>query len=255
MDCQDYSGFSCCGDYGAAAVSDGHGSEKHFRSGIGAEMAVSISLEAVKEFTSHEKDYLSTLARQYKTVLRHLAGSISARWIDAVTAHFIENPIADFERSAYEKHYPETFTGAETNITGIYGATLAIAVITESYAFVIQTGDGAGVVLPREGDCFIPPETIDDRLFMGFTTSLCDCNSLDNFRFYYSQDTPKAIILSTDGVVDSYGKDEFLKFNSTLYDLFLTNYDETYSDLLDWLPKLSARGSKDDMSVAGIFIK
>ena len=216
-------------------------------------MAVSVSLEAIRELIACESDFLPAMDRRYETVLRHLAGCISARWAEAVTAHFQENPITEAEKGVYEKYYTEGNRGVEANITPLYGATLIIAVMSASYAFLIQTGDGACVVLPREGDGFIPPETIDDRLFLGYTTSLCDSNALENFRFYYSQNPPEAIILSSDGVVDSYGREEFLKFNRALTDLFAGNYDEAYSDLSDWLPKLSARGSRDDMSVAGVY--
>ena len=253
MDCQDFSGITCAGNYCAAAVSDGHGGERHFRSAAGAKAAVDISLEAVKEFVSNENDFLPNIAGNYKSILRQLSGCISARWADAVLAHFDSNPITDSEKDIFEKYYAAGSAGAETNFTAVYGATLIIAVITPSYAFVIQTGDGACAVIPQRGNCFIPEETIDENLFLGYTTSLCDSNSLDNFRFYYSSEIPKAIILSTDGVVDSYSKEDFLKFNNAVYDLFVQNYDGAFNDLSDWLPRLSERGSKDDMSVAGIY--
>ena len=253
MACQDHSGNFCCDDYCVAIVSDGHGGERHFRSGDGAEKAVNIALEAVKEFILCEKDYLPEMAGRYKTVLKQLAGCISARWSDAVIDHFNNNPITEFEQDIYDKYYSGVNDGADPNITAMYGATLIIGVITASYAFAIQTGDGACVVMQQDGNCFIPPETIDDRLFLGYTTSLCDLNALDNFRYYYDQDAPKAIVLSSDGVVDSYGKNEFIKFILALCDLFYENYEEALSHLSDWLPKLSARGSKDDMTVAGIY--
>ena len=253
MDCQDFSGITCADRYCAAVVSDGHGGDRHFRSGTGAEAAVDISLEAVKEFVSNEADFLPTMAGRYAAVLRQLAGCISARWADAVTAHFHENPITESEKEAFEKYYTDGNILADTNFSAIYGATLIVAVITESYSFVIQTGDGACVVITQDGGCLIPDETIDENLCLGYTTSLCDSNALDNFRYYFSQCAQKAIILSTDGVVDSYGREDFLRFNNALQDLFLDDYDEAYTHLSDWLPRLSELGSKDDMSVAGVF--
>ena len=253
MDCQDFSGITCADNYCAAVVSDGHGGDRHFRSGSGAKAAVDISLEAIKEFISYENVFLPTIAGRYQAVFRQLAGCISSRWAETVTAHFNENPITSTEKDVYDKYYASACDSHILNPTAIYGATLIIAVITASYAFVIQTGDGACVVIPQSGGCFIPAETTDDRLFLGYTTSLCDANSLDNFRFYCDRDIPKAIILSTDGVVDSYGKEDYLKFNNALYDLFIQNYNDAYSHLSDWLPRLSALGSKDDMSVAGIY--
>ncbi|MDR2648194.1 MAG: protein phosphatase 2C domain-containing protein [Clostridiales bacterium] len=252
-ECQDYSGYACGGNYCAAAVSDGHGGERHFRSGAGAKAAVNIGLEAVKELIANEEDFLPSMERRYQTVLKQFAGYISAKWVDDVVAHFNENPITQSERELYEKYYLSDNAGAEQNITAMYGATLIIGVITRSYAFVVQIGDGACVVELEDGNCVIPPPTLDERLFLGYTTSLCDANVLGNFRFYYSHDKLKAIVLSTDGVVDSYGKNNFLKFNKTLCDLFIENHDEAYYNLSDWLPRLSARGSKDDMSVACVY--
>ena len=253
MVCQDYSGFICSDNYCIAVVSDGHGGDRHFRSETGAESAVNISLEAVKELIANENDFLPDIAQNYLKVLRQLAGCICARWVDAVVAHFGENPITESEKNFYETHYLKDNSETELNITAIYGATLIISVITPAYNFVIQTGDGACAIIQQDGKCYIPPATIDDRLYGGYTTSLCDSNALDNFRFYYSENIPKAIMLSTDGVVDSYSKEDFIKFNKTLYNLFLTNYDQAHFNLSEWLPKLSARGSKDDMSVAGIY--
>ena len=254
QECQDYSGSACCDEYCVAVVCDGHGSERHFRSGIGAAAAVDIALESVKEFVANEKDFLSSIENRYKPILSHLAGYICARWVDAVVNHFNENLITDSEQFAYEKYYLCS-TDSETNITTMYGTTLLIGVITKSYAFTIQTGDGACVVLEQDGSCIIPPSMIDERLFLGYTTSLCDLNTLDNFRFYFSKDIPKSIVLSSDGVVDSYSKEDVLKFSKTLYDLFVEDHDKAFSDLADWLPKLSARGSRDDMSVAGVYRK
>ena len=253
MACQDRSGSISGVDYGIAVVSDGHGSNRHFRSETGAETAVNISLEAVKEFIAKELDFLPTMEKRYHNVLRQLAGCICARWADAVISHFNENPITEPEEGFFEEFYLSLDSKTEINVTSIYGATLLIGVITPAYSFVIQTGDGACVVGQRDGTFYIPPETIDERLFLGYTTSLCDHNALDNFRFYYSQDMPKAIVLSTDGVVDSYGDSDYILFIKTLSDLFFEDYEEALSNLSDWLPKLSERGSKDDTSIAGIY--
>jgi len=252
MVCQDYSGYICGDDYCAAVVSDGHGGDRHFRSGTGADSAVKISLEAVREFIANERFFLPDMEQVYQKVLRQLTGCICARWVDTVVNHFAENPITESERVFYHKYYLCDSFEAENNITAMYGATLIVGVITPAYSFVIQTGDGAAIIYQHD-DCFIPQSTIDDRLYLGYTTSLCDSNALNNFRFYYSQNVPKAIVLSTDGVVDSYGREDFLKFNKTLCNLFLTDYDQAFSNLSDWLPRLSARGSKDDMSVAGVY--
>jgi serine/threonine protein phosphatase PrpC len=245
--CQDYSGHVCADGYSMAVVSDGHGSEKHFRSDIGSKQAVEIAIAAIRDFMAREEEFISILLKDHLQVLRQLAAYIETLWVEQAEAHFQEHPCTDAEREIFSQHYQP-----ESNITKIYGATLLIGVITPKYTFVIQTGDGAAVLFDRSNQPFMPPSLEDERLAMGLTTSLSDAYALANFRYYFFPAASKALFLCTDGVRDSYCLKDFLSFNRVLLELMEDDDEKAIGFLRDWLPKLSEQGSKDDMSLAGI---
>ena len=121
----------------------------------------------------------------------------------------------------------------------------------------MQIGDGAACIIRKNGNKLIPIETIDENQFGGRTNSLSSSNCLSLFRYFYSKHIPKAIIVASDGVVDSYAGNngmDFLNFCSRLTDLFTEDYNQAQGFLDDWLPQLSEKGSQDDMSVAGIYL-
>jgi serine/threonine protein phosphatase PrpC len=247
--CQDYSGTLCSGStFAVAAVSDGHGSPKHFRSDAGSRLAVETALRQAGEFLNNHRDRLNE-GRHHHEILKQLAISILSGWLAAVRAHYDENPLTVEEAAkcsgdGADRGKPENF----------YGATLIFGVMTEKYVFAAQTGDGACVLIDRDGKASRPAELRDDRLEFGLTTSLCDSAAIENFRFYFSRENlPEAVFLSTDGVTDSYTGEAFLEFNGKVLMQMRAEREAAEKELADWLPRLSERGSRDDMTLAGVF--
>ena len=252
-------------DVAVCAVSDGHGSEKYFRSGVGAALAVEVAIEAVKAFMAKQNTYRNEnddhkYAGQilsnanYAKILHNLAGYIVTRWVEQLEEHWQTNPCNDLEKALCDKHF--TNVKLEESFTKIYGATLIIGVITERFGFAIQIGDGAACIIKQNGHKLVPPELIDENQFGGRTNSLSSTNCLPLFRFYYTKTIPKAIVVASDGVVDSYGGNDgkdFQKFCAKLVELYADNYEQAQGFLEDWLPQLSEQGSQDDVAVAGIF--
>jgi serine/threonine protein phosphatase PrpC len=95
----------------------------------------------------------------------------------------------------------------------------------------------------------------DERLGFGVTTSLCDSDAADNFRHYYAKTAEgfEAVILCTDGVVDSFTPDSFPRVNQKILDEMKNNKESAEAQLKEWLPILSERGSQDDASIAGVY--
>jgi hypothetical protein len=263
-ECQDAAGYYCDEGIAVCVVSDGHGSEKYFRSGVGSEKAVEIAVEAIKAFADRQKQFLAEdkktrnpdniiTIHNYERLLSNLSGYIVSQWINLIGEHWESNPCDDNEKPVYDKHFSED---DEVNITKIYGATLIIGVVTDTFNAVIQIGDGAACIIKRNGVKLLA-DTIDENQYAGRTNSLSSSNCLTSFRFHYSNLIPKAIVVASDGVVDSYagnnGKD-FLTFCGKLVDLYLDNYEEAQGFLEEWLPQLSEQGSQDDVSVAGLFL-
>jgi len=252
LPCQDNAKHYESSNLGIAVVSDGHGSEKHFRSAIGSKIATEISIQAIKDFIARENDYIDAIVSDVDKILKQLESNIIYRWNEAVYKHLTENPeVTEEEKLLYGD--------VDLKIgTRVYGATLIAAVITEKYWFVLQIGDGACVtVIDTETAKILVPE--DERLVFGFTTSLCDSNAIDNFRHYFheiSEETPMplGLIVSSDGLVDSYESDVFLGFNCKMLNTF-SSQDITSEEIETFLLSISEKGSKDDISVAGIYFK
>jgi len=268
--CQDYSGFFCDENFAVAAAADGHGSEKYFRSGDGARIAVEAAIDSVKEFLSENKENENLLIEKHSQILEQLAGTITTRWVTGVEKHCQGNLFNESESELIRKYYnidleninehiedysKLTFDN-ERAITKIYGTTLIVAVIADSFAFALNNGDGVVVTIDNEKNCTIPPETVNDQLFAGLTTSMSDIDVVKkSFKYYFTADVPRAIFLATDGVRDSYKLSGFFTLVSELLALFEEDMEAAQKKLEEWLPKISEKGSEDDMSLAGIIKK
>jgi serine/threonine protein phosphatase PrpC len=251
--CQDYSAVETEDDFAIAVVSDGHGGNKYFRSGDGSRIACDVSIDIVKKFINEiRKDDMDSNSFNYKLLFRQLATKIINEWQKQVEEHFADNEIAENEKLIYETHYTEDAEDAD--IHKIYGATIVLAVISDDMSFVIQTGDSPCLVFNDDYECRIPQETINPDCVMDYTTSLSDSNAINNFRYFWTTDMPKAIFVCSDGIKDSYSEDDFLNFGTVLLKEFEKDYTATIGFIEEWLPKLSERGSGDDMSIAGIII-
>lgn len=126
--------------------------------------------------------------------------------------------------------------------------------MTRDYWFGLQIGDGKCVAVTKESQ-FGKPIPRNDKCFLNATTSICDKEALTNFRHRYSQKLPAAIFVGSDGVDDSFSNDEqlYALYRTILYSFGTTDFDEAKKDLEDYLPRLSAKGSGDDVSIAAIF--
>ena len=139
----------------------------------------------------------------------------------------------------------------------IYGCTAVVYFhVKESpvwYAFKIGDSD----LFVSFGDGFVKPIKDDPKCFLNETTSLCNSNAADSFCFPETQwleKQPVSVFASTDGVANSFSNEEYL---SKFYDRIQFSFDEDgeylgEKELKDYIPKLSERGSGDDVSIAGL---
>jgi serine/threonine protein phosphatase PrpC len=253
--CQDYSKCWPESDYALAAVSDGHGSDKHFRSHIGSEFAVDAALDRLRELLDnhHHRDVLlKKLAsdKDQAAVLRQLQGSIIDEWQKRVREHFEQHPLDGNKKSKFDSL--DLSEDNEDHVRALYGATLIFAALTPDFALAAQIGDGACVFFDADKGAWRPIKE-DDRLGFGLTTSLCDKDAINRFRHYFSRKPPEAIFMATDGVTDSYDASGFLSFNQAVLTGMREDHKKAEQELENWLPLLSERGSRDDMTLAGVF--
>lgn len=94
----------------------------------------------------------------------------------------------------------------------------------------------------------------DKQCEQNITTSICDSDAIEEFRFACSTELPAAIFIGSDGIDDSYASSEELHelYRSIL--LIFSEYGESVGrdEVKNYLPKISRKGSSDDVSIAGL---
>lgn len=272
--CQDAS-FNAVYDDGLAIaiVCDGHGGERYFRSDVGSRMATEVICESVKTFVENVdktifigQPFIAQEAITSEEIIkkqtpidkafRQLFSSIIYQWNQKIAEHAANTEISEWEQEHVPQKYLHELKTSET-FEKLYGCTLMVYVQTPDYWFAFHLGDGKCVSFHQEGDLWQTPIPWDERCFLNKTTSLCDSNAINEFRYCYEGDGkyPMAVFLGSDGMDDSFGEDpNLVNFYIQVVKMLVTEGREaTVKSIESDLPQLSKIGSKDDMSVAFIY--
>jgi serine/threonine protein phosphatase PrpC len=235
------------------AVSDGHGSNKCFRSDVGSDLAVHIATKVFQELLDGQPD-LQNLSAIKRTAEERLPQSLVREWKSAVEDHLSKNAFSDEEWARLaEKEGPAARQAVEANPPLAYGATLLTALVADNFILYLQLGDGEILTVAETGEVSKPLPG-DERLMANETTSLCGPSAWRDFRFGFqplSASAPALILLSTDGYPNSF-QDEagFLKVGSDFLDMIRSDgLDKVSSNLETWLAEASQAGSGDDVTV------
>ena len=153
-----------------AAVADGHGHRRHFRSARGAQLAVSVAGQAARDFAARPGG-LPGPGEAAGELRRVLVPDIVVRWRDAVRRDVAAEP----------------FTGAEEAVrrgedeTIPYGTTLLVAAGIGERLLLAQVGDGEIVCIRPDGTALLAVP--GDPLLDGrHTTSMCSYRAGELFR-------------------------------------------------------------------------
>jgi serine/threonine protein phosphatase PrpC len=236
-------------------VADGHGGARHFRSAVGARLAVDVSLEVLREMAARF-DGASEAERARITAVDVPLRIVKA-WTDAVHAHLAAHPISDDEWSALNaadgawavdmvRHEP----------LFAYGATLLAALVTERCIVLTQLGDGDILVVDADGLASRPVPS-DERLVGNLTTSLCRSDASSDFRcavLSLDRELP-LVLLCTDGYANSFRSDaDFLQVGPDVLELIRRNGIAVIGDLLPPILDYASRhGSGDDITLGLIY--
>ena len=268
--CQDAS-FSAVYDNGLAMaiVCDGHGGARYFRSDVGSRIATEVIRDTVNTFVENiDKDLFvgqpytaqeaitseEVVKKQtpIDKVFRQLFSSIIFQWNQKIADHASKTDISEWESEHVEQKYLDEFHSSET-FEKIYGCTLMVYVQTPDYWFAFHLGDGKCISFQHE-PFWHEPIPWDERCFLNKTTSICDSNAINEFRYCYEGDGhfPWAVFLGSDGMDDSFGEDtNLVNFYIQMVKMLVTEgLEVTVQSIETDLPQLSKIGSKDDMSVA-----
>jgi hypothetical protein len=272
--CQDFAASKYGERYAVAVVADGHGSSSHFRSDVGSRLAVETAMNAIHAFM-HEcaakskvnkwKNNIERIKADPDKFLRQLENNILYEWNRKVEHDFREHPFTEDELSKLNDADRQRVEHPDYRVK-VYGTTLIAVVVYPPYFwFGFHIGDGKCVAMYDDG-AFEQPIPWDDKCFLNVTTSMCDRNAVENFRHCFRPDKnalaepvrfPVGLFVGTDGVDDSFGDDDRLHgFYRELMRQFRENGSQkAVQEIQSSLPIISARGSQDDISVAGIIFK
>ena len=273
--CQDYSYSEINDRLAIAIVCDGHGGKRYFRSDVGAKYATEITKECVTTFIEGVGDELfkgtaftqvyalnteiknDNFAKKTKVdvAMRQLFSAIIYRWREKILEHAKANPLSDAERSSLDPRYVTDFEN-KVSLEKTYGCTLMCYAQTPDYWLAFHVGDGKCIAFDHEGN-WSEPIPWDERCFLNKTTSLCDSEALDEFRYCYqgNGEFPAIVFLGSDGIDDSFGETtNMVNFYAQVAKMLAKEpFEDCINSIQTTLPELSARGSQDDMSVACVY--
>ncbi len=234
--CQDYSASCQTDDYALAVVADGHGGEAYFRSDRGARMAVESAVGVLTEFISHTHNMNELPEGNWQ---RQVASALIAEWQQRIAADYQQDPFAE----------------ATDRWQKAYGTTLIVALCTQQHFFGMQIGDGRCVAIGNR-DTVEHPIPWDKRCFLNRTTSLCDRDALNEFRFCFRNiKSLRAVFVSTDGAEDCFADlNGLYDFYRILNNQLSADFDAAVEALRAYLPQMTQKGSTDDISISGIQI-
>lgn len=256
--CEDASDFYEDEKTRICVVADGHGSDNYPRTDRGAQYAVEAAINCIVEFTrklENPNEVLNDEKNDFD-ILIQLAKSILNKWHEKVNADIVAHPFSLEELINVSDKYKRKYLSSkeeEKSPEKAYGSTLIVGVTTEDYSFGMQIGDGKCVAVDRNGT-FSEPIPWDENCQLNVTTSICDIDAIDEFRFFVSAESPVAFFCGSDGVDDSYSNSEELhEFYNSVLKIF-TDYgkDTGEKEVKEYLPILTRNGSGDDVSIAFI---
>lgn len=249
--CQDSSEFYADDIVNIAVVSDGHGSADFIRSDKGSRFACNCSIEAIKEFVFNVDVEQLKVVKTRDVTVEQLCKNILLRWNQCVDEDFVCSPFSNEELECVSEKYKYLYENGK-KVEHAYGCTLIVVIYTKDYFLAIRNGDGQCVVVDDAG--FSTPIPWNDRCELNITTSLCDNMAITDFRYFYSDKLPIATFIGSDGVDNSYSSidDLYHMYLMICLDAINSGFDIMKENIIDFLPKLTERGSMDDVSIAGI---
>jgi serine/threonine protein phosphatase PrpC len=232
------------------SMSDGHGSNKCFRSDRGSHIAVTLSALLMRELLNRKPDD-SDIERAVKETF---PAEFVRRWQRAVERDIKNEPFSKEELAQLEeKDSAQARQIVEAHPLLAYGATSLTVALTGSLVIYAQLGDGEILCVSETGEVS-KPLFEDDRLIANETTSLCTDTAAQDFRIAcqsFTQALPALIILTTDGYANSFVDDAgFLQVGSDLLTMLRSEgFDSVSHNVKGWLAEATQLGSGDDCTL------
>jgi hypothetical protein len=229
-----------------AAVADGHGHARHFRSAVGSALAVDVACRAASRLATvlsgcRPDDEVAAAVRD------DLAQAIVLDWRAAVARRLEAEPYTAQEQSALD------LAGDGPEVP--YGTTLLLAIITARWLVCAQIGDGDLLAILPDSRSFYPLPG-DSRLDGQRTTSLCQADAVASFRTSVHDLDARpvlAVLLATDGYGNAQAAEAWQPGVAADLARFAADHDHAWfgHQVPAWAERCaSADGSGDDTTIA-----
>ena len=249
------------------AVSDGHGSERCFRSDVGSRLAVETALTECRACLEGLRAASPTEIKD--TVERRFLGHLVRAWRRRIVQHADEHPftVEEIARVTGSVSPIAERELSDEQLVHAYGATLLVLMLTEQFALYLQLGDGEMLVVTESPEPHNPSERIvevsrplprDESLIANETTSLCRDDAERRFRVrlqVFDAAPPTLILICTDGYSNAFespagfeqvGRDML----RVLREQGVEAVSQSFAEELDHVSRV---GSGDDVTVAVVF--
>jgi hypothetical protein len=232
-----------------AAVADGHGARRHFRSLAGSLLAVRAGCAVVTELAAGlAPDAAGEWTAEQAEALRdQLPAAVVTRWRELVARHQAGHPYAPAEQAALDA------AGDAPDIP--YGSTLLVALVAGGWLVCGQIGDGDMLAVRPDGTA-LTPVSGDDRLDGFHTTSLCQRGAVGSFRVaaHHLRTEPLlALLLGTDGYGNAQAAGPWQPAVARELAGLAAEHDHGWftGQVQRWAERCaSAQGSRDDTTIA-----
>ena len=202
------------------AVADGHGSSKCPRSDRGSMIAVNSFYEVMKNYLKVYGEDETGLSNLITFLNREgdmrFAQDVCEEWQARVKQSFYKNKVEGMTDEEGNIKWPSVFS--------LYGTTLLGMLVTDSFVFSFQIGDG-------------------------------DISVASVRRREMESEEPYMYILSTDGFANSYTSDEEYQKTCKDYLQMIQEHgaDTVQANLKNWLTETSELGCGDDITVVMVY--
>lgn len=239
-----------------AAVADGHGGARHFRSAVGSRFAVDAAIHEMRRIADDWE--AGSTERQAQIAASELPQAIVTEWLEQVQRHLDSTPITNEE---WETLATAAGDAAREQVESepklAYGATLIAALVTSRQILLIQVGDGDALLVSADGKAW-QPIPHDERLTGEFTTSLCRNSAAADFRYSITEIDNRValLVLATDGYSNSFRTDaDFMQVGTDVLELVRKHgVSQVEKQLPQILEHASANGSGDDITMALVYL-
>jgi serine/threonine protein phosphatase PrpC len=227
-----------------AAVADGHGDQRHFRSSRGSQLATSVAC-AVAMKHAGEMGALKQAAVVQEFAATAIVSEVVGRWNEAVLDDLSHFPLTRPESTAMTE-------GGSATVP--YGSTLLLAAISGTWLVLLQIGDGDILIVSSDGKTTVPvpgDPLLDGRI----TTSLCSSSAVHLFRSAVvdlEQTDVVTVVLASDGFGNAQSEDDWQPAVGRDVARLLGEFGPQWvgEHMWDWADRCaSSDGSGDDASL------